>query len=57
MDELFSDKEKKEVELILKYYKKAYHCKKCGDIFGSDLIKEDKICPNCLKKIVNVRKR
>jgi rubrerythrin len=47
---LLSDLQKKEAEEILKNYKKAYCCKVCGVIFGSDLKEECSLCPICLSK-------
>jgi len=51
---VLSDEQKKEAELILESYKKAYCCKKCGVLFGSDLIKENSYCPSCNKKLKKV---
>jgi rubrerythrin len=48
---MLSDTQKKEAEDILTNYKKAYVCKVCGIIFGSDLKIEDDICPRCNLKV------
>jgi len=47
---LLSPEQKKEAEFILVNYKKAFCCKKCGVIFGSDYDDENGHCPLCLKK-------
>lgn len=51
--------EKEVVSDILKYYKFVNFCRICGNVYGTDKIEIDKICPRCLyrmeKKSIKIR--
>jgi uncharacterized paraquat-inducible protein A len=48
---LLSSGKRKEAFLVLENYSRAYCCKRCRIIYGSDLRIEDGYCPRCSSKL------
>lgn len=44
-----SVKERELYEELKKIYKKVFRCEKCGNLYGSDSIRDNKTCPKCMR--------
>ena len=52
-----NDTQKEQARDLIKYYKFLYICKSCKDVYGSDSVEKNRICPKCESKSIKKRKK